>query len=258
ATGLEGHIQGIGAEAGLTGYAYYIADALRRGRLIGALRDLLHLESYYRPSAGVRDRLRLLLSHGLAPHGSRLRRVLRPEQPPVPLSPDWLPLFKAASHSFVAGRSANGFSRGVQLEELWHYTLITGIEPHEQINERHGVEPQMPFLHRRAMDLGLRLHLRDLACGTHEKALLRRSAAASLGCDPPWPRKKVSPGLVTTYAPEALMRLGPPGCWRLVQHGVLDTKGAARLWARARAGQALAGVCGRIVTFERFVRALEG
>jgi asparagine synthetase B (glutamine-hydrolysing) len=254
--GLSCHILGIGAEAGLTGYPYYLADDLRCGRLLRMAGDWLRLESYYEPRGGWRARLRLLWWHGLVPRGSRLRPAWN-HRPLVPLSRTWMPVFVDALREFWAERRRHGFARGVQLEQLRHYTLITGIEAHEQLNERHGIELHMPFLHRRTMEQGLRLPLRELACAVHDKELLRRAATAALGVDPPWPRRKVLPGLVGAEARPALLGLGPPAAWRLVQQGILDGRGAKALVTAATAGQAWHGSCARIVAFETFLRGFD-
>lgn len=254
--GLICHMLGIGAEACLTGYPYYLADDLRSGRLLRMAGDWLRLQSYYEPGFGWRARLRLLWSHALVPRGSLLR-LLRRQRPPVPLNRTWMPVFADGLWEFWAERRRHGFARGVQLEQLRHYTLITGVEGHEQLNEQQGIELHMPFLHRRMMEQGLRLPLRELACAVHEKELLRRAATAALGFDPPWPRRKVLPGLVGAQAQAALVALGPTGGWRLIQLGILDARGAEALATEAAAGRAWHGSCARVVAFETFFRGSE-
>jgi hypothetical protein len=89
--------------------------------------------------AGRPDRLRLLLYYGIAPRGSRLR-ALRREKQPFPVHEDWNSLLKAAGQACLADRRLHGPARGVQIEAVRFYTLFTGIEVHEQLNERFGVE----------------------------------------------------------------------------------------------------------------------
>jgi len=253
AAGVHSHISGSGAEASLTGYPNYIAEQLRAGRWLAALRDLLRIESYYRESKGVYNRLRLLWFHGLAPRGSRLRTLIR-ERPPFPVRKSWWPLLDAAEHAATADRRRYGLARGAQIESVRFYTLVSGIEGQQQINEHHGVEMQMPFLHRRVIDLGLSLNLRDLACGIHDKELMRKVAVNALDADPPWPRSKLVPGISTGDGQRALVRLGAPASWRLVTSGVLDRDRTTALQALAARGHAWGGPCARLVALERFLR----
>jgi asparagine synthetase B (glutamine-hydrolysing) len=250
---LSSHILGIGAEACLTGFPYYIAEHLQSGRLAAGLADWLRLDSYYRPTATRIQRLKLLRSHGIAPlvHVPPWARRSGAE---LPLHQRWLALFREAREAADSERRCFGPARGVQVEQLRRYSLITGLETHEQLNEHYGVETQMPFLHRGVMDFGLRLSLRELACGLHEKELLRRTAALALERDPPWPRRKVNAQWGPAMLRDGLLALGSPTRWALVRQDVLDEQGVSRAYAAMRAGRAPSGHWLRVAVFERFLR----
>jgi hypothetical protein len=141
----------------------------------------------------------------------------------------------------------------LQSQQVWA-VLNTGLEPHEQLNERYGVETQMPFLHRGVMDFGLRLSLRDLACGFHEKELMRRAAKSALGFEPPWPRQKNVPKTTFEEAREGLAPLGPPMTWQLVQQGMLDGRGFDECLSQLQRGQTPAYAWVSAAVFERFLR----
>jgi asparagine synthetase B (glutamine-hydrolysing) len=250
--GFHAQILGLGAEATVLGNLSYLADFVRHGDVVGCLRDIMRIDSYYMATSTAVQRLRLFWRSALAPPGSWLRR-LRNGRLPLPVARCWVPQIAAARHLLDGPVREHGFGRGHKLQTLLYGPLVAGNESNEQINEREGVEPACPYYHRAVVSLGFELSARQLACGSHEKALMRVAATQALGADPPWPLRKLPDSFDAAALCQAIRDLGPAQRWALVAHGILSPEGTERLRSGADRGAATV-LLGRAAVAEYFVR----